>query len=445
METRVAELFAGVGGFRLGLERSSGSGSGVGWKVVWSNQWEPATRAQLASDCYVTQFGPDGHVCEDIHVVMDEAEAGRLELPDHDLLVGGFPCQDYSVARTLDQAVGIKGRRGVLWWEIHRLLVMKRPPMILLENVDRLLKSPARQRGRDFAVMLATLADLGYEVEWRVINAAEYGFPQKRRRVFLVGRLADAEPRHPQSVLYAGVLARALPVLPGPRMLVDLPTFEVLGSEVDITERFGVAKGETPFRNAGYMSHRRVWTLDLVSEWEGPFLTLGDTLDPPESIPGEFFVPSTQLKSWAYLKGAKRERRYHKGTGTPYFYAEGAIPFPDRMDGPARTILTGEGGTTPSRFKHIVELANGRFRRLTPEELERLNGFPSGWTDTGMSPGRRAFMMGNALVVGLVERISTELLGDALEGVTDKSVAVPVGLPSDLASEGHQATLSACS
>ena len=147
---------------------------------------------------------------------MNEAEAGRREIPDHELLVGGFPCQDYSVAKTLNQATGIVGKKGVLWWEIYRVLMMKRPPYLFLENVDRLLKSPTRQRGRDFGVMLATLADLGYEVEWRVVNAADYGFPQKRRRVLLIGRLAGHEPRDPDDVLYQGVLARALPVTPGP-------------------------------------------------------------------------------------------------------------------------------------------------------------------------------------------------------------------------------------
>ena len=178
---RVVELFAGVGGFRLGLERA-------GWETVWANQWEPSTKSQPAFDCYVQRFGPEGAVCEDLHVVMDDAESGRRSVPDHELLVGGFPCQDYSVAKTLNQAVGISGKKGVLWWEIYRLLMMKRPKHLFLENVDRLLKSPTMQRGRDFGVMLAALANLGYEVEWRVVNAADYGFPQKRRRVLLVGR-----------------------------------------------------------------------------------------------------------------------------------------------------------------------------------------------------------------------------------------------------------------
>jgi DNA (cytosine-5)-methyltransferase 1 len=398
---RVVELFAGVGGFRIGLEAS-------GWRTVWANQWEPATRAQHAFDCYVHHFRTGEAVCEDIHLVMDRAEAGEVEIPNHELLVGGFPCQDYSVAKTLNQALGLQGQKGVLWWEIHRLLVMKRPPLIFLENVDRLLKSPASQRGRDFAVMLTTLANLGYEVEWRMVNAAHYGFPQKRRRVLIVGRLAGSQPKDPNEVLYGGVLGLALPVEDGP-VLSAIETFRIEGNPADVTEGFGATRGDTPFRSAGYMSHRRVWTLDLAPKYDGARVTLGDVLEAPADVPENYFIDSAQLPAWQYLKGSKREQRHHRATGTPYFYVEGPIPFPDSTDGPSRTILTGEGGSTPSRFKHIIATDDGRYRRLTPRELERLNGFPDDWTATGMSDGRRAFMMGNALVVGLIERVGREI------------------------------------
>lgn len=407
LKPRVVELFAGVGGFRLGLERS-------GWETVWANQWEPSTKKQHAFDCYVQHFGEAGAVCEDIHEVMNEAEAGLRVIPDHELLVGGFPCQDYSVAKTLNQAAGIVGKKGVLWWEIYRLLMMKRPPLLFLENVDRLLKSPTNQRGRDFGVMLATLANLGYEVEWRVVNAADYGFPQKRRRVLLVGRLAGATERDPNDAIYDGPLARALPVVPGP-VLSSSPTFAVEGTPADVSETFGATKGVSPFRNAGYMSQRRVWTLDLEPAWDGPFTTLGDILEPVAEVPEQFFIGEDDLPRWEYLKGAKREQRFHKGSGTPYFYVEGPIPYPDRTDWPARTILTGEGGRTPSRFKHMIRVEDGRYRRLTSRELERLNGFGDDWTDTGMPEGRRAFMMGNALVVGLIERVGQELMRDVAE------------------------------
>jgi DNA (cytosine-5)-methyltransferase 1 len=399
---RVVELFAGVGGFRLGLEPH-------GFRTVWANQWEPSTRRQHAFDCYVARFGASpAHVNDDLERVMDAAEAGRAEIPDHDLVVGGFPCQDYSVARTLNQALGIEGRKGVLWWQIHRLLVMKRPPFLFLENVDRLLKSPAGQRGRDFAVMLVTLSNLGYEVEWRVVNAADYGFPQKRRRIYIVGRRTGPEPRDPAEVLHQGVLGRALPVAGGPLGQL-FESFTLVGDPAEVSESFGARRGESPFRTAGYTSHRKVWTLDLAPVWEGPRTTLGDVLEPESDVPEAYLIPEAQLAAWRYLKGAKREQRVHKGSGTPYEYVEGAIPFPDPTDGPSRTILTAEGGATPSRFKHLVATPSGRYRRLTPRELERLDGFPDDWTDTGMPEGRRAFMMGNALVVGVVDRIAAEL------------------------------------
>jgi DNA (cytosine-5)-methyltransferase 1 len=399
---RVVELFAGVGGFRLGLEPH-------GFRTVWANQWEPSTRTQHAFDCYVRHFGASpSHVCDDIEHALDDVDAGRAELPDHDLLVGGFPCQDYSVAKTLNQARGLQGKKGVLWWQIHRLLEMRRPPCLFLENVDRLLKSPAPQRGRDFAIMLATLNDLGYDVEWRVVNAADYGFPQKRRRVYIVGRFADDSPRDPNQVLYQGVLARALPVAAGAPIDEQAP-LRIDGDPAELSESFGARSGRTPFRSAGYCSYRRVWTADLVPAYSGERTTLGDVLEDDGAVPDAYRIPDRQVAAWRYLKGAKREPREHTGSGTPYLYVEGAIPFPDGTDGPARTILTAEGGATPSRFKHVVATPAGGFRRLTPRELERLNGFPDDWTATGMPEGRRAFAMGNALVVGIVDRIGAEL------------------------------------
>jgi len=418
---RVVELFAGVGGFRIGLERS-------GWETIWANQWEPSTSVQHAFDCYVNRFPTGEHVCEDLHEVMNEAEAGRRAIPDHELLVGGFPCQDYSVAKTANQAAGIVGKKGVLWWEIYRLLMMKRPKYLFLENVDRLLKSPTKQRGRDFGVMLAALANLGYEVEWRVVNAADYGFPQKRRRVLLIGRYVGMVERDPNEVLYRGPLARALPVEEGP-VLSSSPSFFIGGDPAEVSECFGATKGVSPFRNTGYMSQRRVWTLDLEPDWDGPRVTLGDILEPSSNVPDEYFITEDQLPRWKYLKGAKREQRFHRGSNTPYFYVEGPIPYPDRTDWPARTILTGEGGRTPSRFKHLVRLDDGRYRRLTPKELERLNGFPDDWTDTGMPVGRRAFMMGNALVIGLIERVGAELMAELLDQPEPAVIPIEVGEP----------------
>lgn len=421
---RVAELFAGVGGFRLGLEgidaRRSPDGKGLkgaGFQVVWSNQWEPATKAQHASDCYVHRFGEEGHSNEDIAAVVDELRAKRRVIPEFDVLVGGFPCQDYSVAKVLSQAAGISGKKGVLWWEIFRLLEERKPKHLILENVDRLLKSPASQRGRDFAVMLWCLHYLGYAVEWRVINAADYGFPQRRRRVFIVGHRMDFVDIGDRSewLLSDGALPRAFPIVaPGlvePRLRLDsyieTPRSNLQDELAEISQNFGRGAKRSSFLSAGVMWKGEVWTMHAEPVWE-PARSLNEILLPDSEVPKEFFIPKDQLERWVYLKGSKKELR--NGTdGFTYYYNEGPVAFPEPLDQPSRTILTGEGGSSPSRFKHVVRQSRRGHRRLTPVELERLNGFPDGWTDTGMSDVKRAFMMGNALVVGVVGRIGVAL------------------------------------
>jgi len=398
------ELFAGVGGFRLGLEEH--------WDVIWSNQWEPSTKTQHASDVYVNRFGDTGHVCQDINEVLQRVREEETTIPPHDLLVGGFPCQDYSVARVLSQATGLVGKKGVLWWSIHEILSRYQPRFVLLENVDRLLKSPANQRGRDFAIILGSLAQLGYRVQWRVVNAADYGFPQRRRRVFIVAERTEEIFKDPiDEITNEGILARALPVIAANGS--DTGEISVQSFGLDerldvISETFGLGLKTSPFQRAGIMQDYQVHTLDVEPYFDGERVTLGDILQPHETVDEKFFIPTSQLSDWSYLKGAKNEKRTHRNSGTPYVYSEGAIAFPDPLDKPSRTVLTGEGGPSPSRFKHVIETPDGRFRRLTPKELELLNGFPGDWT-TDVPDGRRAFLMGNALVVGIVARISSVL------------------------------------
>jgi DNA (cytosine-5)-methyltransferase 1 len=389
----VAELFAGVGGFRIGL-------AAAGWKTVFSNQWEPSTKVQHASDVYVNKFGLDGHSNEDISKVE--------KLPKKvDLLVGGFPCQDYSVAKTLNTSKGLRGKKGVLWWEILRLVSQHQPKFIFLENVDRLLKSPSSQRGRDFAVMLKTLGEEGYEIEWRVVNSAEYGFPQRRIRVFIVARRKQAGKKDPkQIILKSGILARALPVQSTENDVTEIDLTE--DADV-ISSKFNKGSDKSPFLTAGYFADGIAYTLKTQAKESSEKSVLGDVLQKDSEVPDEYWVSPTRLKDWKYLKGAKSIEREHKGSGTKYNYAEGKMAFPDLLTNPSRTILTGEGGTTPSRFKHIIQTKNG-WRRLTPIELERLNGFPDDWTKFDqngkiISDGKRAFFMGNALVIGLVERV----------------------------------------
>lgn len=405
---KVIELFAGVGGFRVALERAN-KHIGADYKVVWSNQWEPATKAQHASDTYVARFGSEGHSNEDIaHVVADKIDS----IPDHDLLVGGFPCQDYSVARTLSQAAGIEGKKGVLWWSIYGILDKKehKPDYLMLENVDRLINSPASQRGRDFAIILASLADLGYIAEWRVVNAADYGFPQRRRRTFILAyRKTSKIGSKIQDALKwlteDGVMANAFPIKPV-NMLLAAP-FEIKGDLPTITEKFNKTGSKTPFFNAGIIIGREVLSIDTEPNYNGPYTTLGDILLPTKDVPESFFIKEEDLPQWKYLKGPKNEMRKNSD-GFEYHYSEGGMQFPDLLDRPSRTIITGEGGASPSRFKHVVQTEDGRYRRLTPIELERLDMFPDNHT-AGVSDVKRAFFMGNALVVGAIQNMAESL------------------------------------
>lgn len=412
---RVIELFAGVGGFRIGLERINKTFTDERFKIVWSNQWEPASGQQHASDIYVAKFGSEGHANEDI------SKINIKDIPDHDLLVGGFPCQDYSVARTLSQASGIVGKKGVLWWEIHRVLKdkgNKRPSFLMLENVDRLLKSPAQHRGRDFALMLASLSDLGYIVEWRVINAADYGMPQRRRRVFILGyrkgtKIYDqiiSNDRHMDWLLKEGLFAKAFPVAPEKKIFDE--SIEIKGDLAKITETFERQEIETSmFENSGLMIDRKVVTVGTTPEYKGKRINLADVLIDEKDVPLEYYINKKDFPRWKYLKGPKKQERASR-SGHIYFYAEGGMVFPDALDKPSRTIITSEGGPNPSRFKHVVQTPSGKLRRLTPLELERLNQFPDNHT-AGIPDVRRAFLMGNALVTGIVEKLGHILISRA--------------------------------
>ena len=402
---RVIELFAGVGGFRVGLERASNR-----FETVWNNQWEPSTKRQDASIVYQSQFGIAGHSNEDIGTV------GVSQIPEADLLVGGFPCQDYSVANTLKRSGGIEGKKGVLWWQIHRILRdSPTPPQYLfLENVDRLVKSPATQRGRDFAIILASLSDLGYAVEWRIINAADYGMPQRRRRTYIVAyrdgtQLAKdaAAVKDPATwIMRDGVIAHAFDARPADSS--SIANFDIEGTLPEVTKKFNAeTPDKSPFFNAGFMVHRRVWTQEMQPVYDGIRLTLGQLLIDEKNVSPEFFIDGNTLDEWKYLKGPKSEMRTTP-EGFEYHYTEGGMAFPDPLDKPSRTIITGEGGSSPSRFKHVILTPSGRYRRLVPVELERLNMFPDNHTEKA-SDGRRAFLMGNALVTGIVERIGLVL------------------------------------
>jgi DNA (cytosine-5)-methyltransferase 1 len=415
---KVIELFAGVGGFRLGLEGWDGKSALSGYKkelespyeIVWSNQWEPSTKTQHASLVYENRFGSRGHSNEDISKVVENVN----QIPEHDMLVGGFPCQDYSVATTLKNSKGLIGKKGVLWWSIHKILSDKqtKPKYLFLENVDRLLISPSGQRGRDFAIILQSLNELGYAVEWRVVNAADFGMPQRRRRIFILAYLKGTsiyeslnETSPKKWILKKGTLAEALPITSDNSLFPS--EFKLKGDIVSISENFNKNGTTGMFENSGIMLNGSVTTLKTQPNYDGDFTVLRDLMQNGE-VTQDFYINEKELDKWIYLKGPKKEMRKN-ADGFEYNYSEGGMIFPDPLDKPSRTIITGEGGKSPSRFKHVIQTSKG-YRRLSPVELERLNMFPDDHTKLdGVSDTKRAFFMGNALVVGVIEKIGVAL------------------------------------
>jgi len=494
---RVVELFAGVGGFRLGLEGPPERPPKESFRVIWANQWEPTTGRQHAAEIYASRWGLEctdddpkaySNGAEDMLVIKDVATIPASEVPEHDLLCGGFPCQDYSVARTRSGEMGIKGEKGKLWAHIKRIIQDSavRPKLVFLENVPRLLNSPARQRGFNFMVILNDLLDMGYDIEWRVINASEYGMPQQRRRIFFI-----AYRRPTKSTFY-----RNGPGVHGPRIRSRGPMSkwmtgkEVPGANPDwqagpfatafpIDSELGSSKRElpdmleypwsgrnSPFLNAGYawqdsqkVAKRWLWTFKANPVYEGVRRTLGDIIEDSHD-PEYEILDSDKLRMYSYIKGVQKEWRirkadeakareiegdlwnlYQKCTrgyrtdywvesredprylagleqGLIYDYTAGAMSYPDPLDKPSRTVVTAEIGKSVSRMRHVIEYEEGKFRRLMPIELERLNEFPDDWTKfDGITDSRRGFLMGNALVVGVVERLA----GPLAELIRDRS------------------------
>lgn len=403
MEKTICELFAGVGGFRLGFDRLQ-----TGWKTTWFSQWEPGAKTQWAHDCYVGHFGDSKDLTGELHTGEDISLMNKEMIPDHSVLVGGFPCQDYSVAHTLASSKGIEGKKGVLWWQIRDTLEAKKAPFCIFENVDRLLKSPARQRGRDFGVILACLNALGYSAEWRVVNAAQYGAAQRRRRTFIFAyrndtvygqRMKDISAE--KIIMNDGFMVKAFPIIKADKISETTISTDI----IEVSDIF-----EFAFENAGFMHNGVVYTTKVIEQEEAP-TTLGQVLQ--KDVDERFYITTDKMSKWTYLKGAKKIPRT-SADGHEYVFSEGPIAFPDPWDRPGRTMLTSE--STLNRSTHVVsDPGTGRLRLLTPVEAERLQGFDDEWTNSGMPDRMRYFCMGNALVVPMITR-----MGKVLDKIIEK-------------------------
>ena len=411
----VLELFAGVGGFRIGLENANPDY----FRTLWSNQWEPSRKSQDAFEVYNYHF-PDS---ENINVSIADITDEQFAEMNADMIVGGFPCQDYSVARSKKNEQGIEGQKGVLFWEIIRATRIIRPRFLILENVDRLLKAPSKQRGRDFAIMLTAFNNLGYSVEWRVINAADYGRSQRRRRVFFFIYRNDIpfahqmdqrfeeqeqvfdENRYDDYIFHEGLFATQFPIMNTPVKKRHV-YYELPEDIVEVSDNFSGTVW-----NTGVMRHGKYYSIDTAPNYDGEPITLGEILQNEEEVPEKFFINDpAKLEKFQYLRGPKRIERT-SADGHTYIYSEGGMSPTDDLNLPGRTMLTSEG--TVNRSTHFLHV-NGRYRLITPVEAERLQDFPDNWTAlkklsdgtvTEVSDKMRMFFMGNALVTDIVRKI----------------------------------------
>lgn len=416
----VLELFAGVGGFRIGLENANPDY----FRTLWSNQWEPSRKSQDAFEVYNYHF-PDS---ENINISIADITDEQFAEMNADMIVGGFPCQDYSVARSKKNEQGIEGQKGVLFWEIIRATRIIRPRFLILENVDRLLKAPSKQRGRDFAIMLTAFNNLGYSVEWRVINAADYGRSQRRRRVFFFIYRNDIpfahqmdqrfeeqeqvfdENRYDDYIFHEGLFATQFPIMSTPVKKRHV-YYELPEDIVEVSDNFSGTVW-----NTGVMRHGKYYSIDTAPNYDGEPITLGEILQNEEEVPEKFFINDpAKLEKFQYLRGPKRIERT-SADGHTYIYSEGGMSPTDDLNLPGRTMLTSEG--TVNRSTHFLHV-NGKYRLITPVEAERLQDFPDNWTAlkrlsdgtvTEVSDKMRMFFMGNALVTEIVRKIGEFIL-----------------------------------
>ncbi len=383
-------LFTGIGGFEIGIlnayvestNRKKNGGSKKDSKRVQGQRLVPETRKnarteersigelldwsndkraphcvgyseidKYAIEIYQKHF-PKHKNYGDIKKIKEQ------ELPDFDLLVGGFPCQSFSIA---GQRKGFADTRGTLFFDIARILRRKQPRLLLLENVKGLL---SHDNGNTFKTIIATLDELGYDVQWQVLNSKNFGVPQNRERILIVGHLRGT--RRPK-VFPIGESAGTNNELP--RHITNTLTTRYEGGQAT-----GSYIGESKFN-----AQTKVGTYRTHKSGQG-FREKKDGL-----------VPTIPARAREDGSGQpvilQRERGFNKG---------------------------GKHEIAPTMGSHSWEQNNHlmkgmRVRRLTPTECERLQGFPDGWTD-GVSDTQRYKTLGNAVTTNVIQSVMEKLL-----------------------------------
>lgn len=322
-ELTFGEMFSGIGGFRLGLERS-------GWKCIWANDID-----KYANQIYKKKFGNVELVEGDIR------EVDATTIPSHTLLTGGFPCPTFSFA---GKRKGITESRGTLFWHIYRVAKVKRPSLLLLENVKGLLSNDS---GRTFALIIRLLENLGYLIEWQVLNSKYFSVPQNRERVFIVGHLRDS----------------------GSRQI--FPIGQTL---------------ENAHKTCGKTFRKR------------------KRLQVANTLSSRYFKDGSEN---LILQQHHREGELGKGN---FRIFEGiSLALTQIMGTGGNNVPMVVACETAHRKANISNLLLGkRIRRLTPIECERLQGFPDNWTE-GISDTQRYRLLGNAVTVNVIEFLGFKL------------------------------------
>jgi DNA (cytosine-5)-methyltransferase 1 len=416
-------LFTGIGGFELGIQqadellrnahggqkrRSKANQKAAQGQGLFSTQGKDTRAKKRSARAGTSNDANQGPLCVGYSEIDKSAIAiyqrhypeqknyGDIrkikpkKLPDFDLLVGGFPCQSFSIA---GKRLGFKDTRGTLFFDIARIIKIKRPRLLLLENVKGLL---SHDEGRTFSVIIRTLDELGYDIQWQVLNSKDFGVPQNRERIFIVGHLRGT-PR-----------PEIFPFTENNSEDIILPT---------ITTRI------TADSNGTYVGKKspQVGTYRTHKDGQG-FRRSKSGLVP--TIPARAREdgsgqPVILQKSQDWREKRKLRRfekisptiRANMGDNHPMILASRGRNSTNSktMEQRFEANKNGTTNTLTSVQKDNLLLNQTKIRRLTPKECERLQGFPDDWT-ASVSDTQRYKTLGNAVTVNVVRKIALHLL-----------------------------------
>ena len=373
------DLFAGIGGFRYGLQKveiesesSSDHESGASqhgqraFHCVWSNEWD-----KYASQIYKKHYGE----CD----TRDIRTVDTKDIPDHDLLCAGFPCQSFSIA---GKRLGFEDTRGTMFFEIARIIRDKRPRYFLLENVKGLL---SHDEGKTFQTILGVLSDLGYEYQWQVLNSKNFGVPQNRERVFIVGHLRETSRPEVFPIGESYSISHQT-------KYAEQAGRSRISSTIDA--RYGSLRnaGETYLHYIGGIRGKRdMWLKD--DKQNSRNFSQGQRVYSSDGIASTIAGNAGGLggKTGLYAIPVLTPDRMEKRQNGRRFKNDGDPAF-----------------TLTSQDKHGV-YDGLNIRRLTPVECERLQGFPDNWTE-GISDTQRYKCLGNAVTTLVITEIGRKLI-----------------------------------